>query len=115
MEFLFYPNYATYSVSMYLRMRDGSKTYIIGQKDGKLFHQEINEMNAGSAEPLVPLLEMNRAFAEDFLKAVADYSSSVGIKTENENLLKGKLQATEKHLEDLRTHFSKVLDKAISK
>jgi hypothetical protein len=100
---------------MYLRIIEGHKTYIIGQKDGKLYQQEINEMNAASVEPLVPLLKMNRAFAEDFLKAVADYSSSVGIKTENENLLKGKLQATEKHLEDLRTHFSKVLDKAISK
>lgn len=64
-------------------------------------------------EPLVPLLEMNSSFAKDFLKAVSDYNSRIGIKTENENLLQGKLSATEKHLEDLRCHFTKILDKVV--
>jgi hypothetical protein len=57
-----------------------------------------------------PLLEMPHGMFTDFVKAITDYASENRIKTENENLLQGKLTATEKHLEDMRTHFAKVLD-----
>jgi len=35
------------------------------------------------------------------------YNSRKGNFTENENLLKGKLEATERHLNDLRTYLDK--------
>jgi len=112
MEFIFQEDYQSMTVRMYLKAQRGNMSIIIGQKDGLLIEQILDPMNA-PAEPLIPLLEMNRHFAKDFLKAVGDYNSSVGIKNENENLLQGKLSATEKHLEDLRIHFTKVLDKVV--
>lgn len=112
MEFIFQEDYQSMTVRMYLKTQQGNRIAIIGQKDGLLIEQPLDPMNA-MAEPLIPLLEMNRHFANDFLKAVGDYNSRVGIKNENENLLQGKLSATEKHLEDLRSHFTKVLDKVV--
>jgi hypothetical protein len=112
MEFIFQEDYQTMSVRMYLKRNEGDRIILIGQKDGVLIEQTLEPMNA-SVEPIIPLLEMNRHFAKKFLKAVGDYNSKIGIKNENENLLQGKLSATEKHLEDLRNHFTKVLDKVV--
>ena len=113
MEFIVQEDWQSMSVRMYLKTRHGDRVVIIGQKDGVLVEQTLEPMIA-TKEPLIPLLEMNSSFARDFLKAVSDYNSNTGIKTENETLLQGKLSATEKHLEDLRSHFTKVLDKVVS-
>jgi hypothetical protein len=113
MEFIFHEDYQSMKVSMYLKVRNGERAEIIGYKDGNLVAQVLDPYKL-SLEPLIPLLQMNRDMAFSFLKAVSDYASGVGVKNENENLLKGKLLATEKHLEDLRTQFPKVLDKLLS-
>jgi hypothetical protein len=112
MELIFQEDYQSMKVKIYLRVKEGNMTSIIGQKDGHLISQLLDPMN-GNADPLIPLLEMNRNFAFDFLKAVGDYNSKLGIKNENENLLQGKLSATEKHLEDLRKHFDLLFTKVI--
>ena len=112
MEFIFQEDFTTMTVRMYLKTMQGNRISIIGQKDGLLVEQTLDPMNA-TTEPLIPLLEMNRHFAIAFLKAVSDYNSGIGIKTENENLLQGKLAATEKHLEDLRSHFTNLLNKVV--
>lgn len=113
MKLLFQEDFRRLSVSMYLEVQKGDVTYIIGQKDGVLVQQELDPIQAED-EPLMPLLTMSAGLANDFVKAVCDFASKKGIKTENENLLQGKLMATEKHLEDLRSHFTKVLDKALT-
>jgi hypothetical protein len=113
MEFVFHEDFRTHSVRMYLKTEQGGRTAIIGQKDGELFEQIVDPYNP-NGEPLTPLLEMNWSLAHQFLKAVGDYNSQRGIKNENENLLQGKLAATEKHLDDLRNHFTKVLDKVVA-
>jgi DUF1009 family protein len=97
----------------YIQVEKGNERFIIGQKDGLLIEQHIDPINA-TAEPIIPLLEMSDRMADDFIKAIVDYASQKGVKTENENLLMGKLSATEKHLEDMRKHFEKVLDKVVS-
>ena len=111
MELIVQDNFSV--ARIYLRYNKGDQTVIVGQKDGMLIEQTLDHMNA-TADPFIPLLEMNRNFAQDFFKAVGDYNSANGIKTENENLQKGKLLATEKHLEDLRTHFAKAFDAIIN-
>jgi hypothetical protein len=110
MRFIVINDYETFNKKMYLETYDNGRKVIIGMKDGFLTEQ-ILENNTCSPIPIKPLLEMPLYLGEDFLKAVANYLSDEGIKTENENLLKGKLEATEKHLEDLRKHFDKLLNK----
>ena len=50
----------------------------------------------------------------DMARAMIEYMSKSGYVTKNESALEGKLLATEKHLEDLRSNFTKVLDKMVS-
>jgi hypothetical protein len=111
-RFIVINDYETFNKKMYLEAYDNGRKVIIGMKDG-LLTEQILENNTCSPIPIKPLLEMPLYLGEDFLKAVANYLSSEGIKTENENLLKGKLDATEKHLEDLRRNFDKLLNKVV--
>ena len=50
-------------------------------------------------------------FFNDFVKCVIDYANAEGVKSDNDNFLLGKLEATEKHLDDTRIILSKVIDK----
>lgn len=77
----------------------------------KMLKQKL--LNENVAEEVEPFIELPYGFFDDFVKAVVDFASENNIKTESETLLQGKLSATEKHLEDLRTHFTKVLDKVV--
>lgn len=113
MEFILNEDWRTMTARMYLKERRDGRSVIIGQKNGMLIEQVMDSMNP-TVQEVVPLLEMNISFAKKFLEAVSDYNNSVGIKNENDNLLIGKLSATEKHLEDMRVGFTKVLDKLIS-
>ena len=45
-----------------------------------------------------------------FLRLMVDYASKHQLKTENENLIQGKIIATEKHLTDMRTIAFKLLE-----
>ena len=98
----------TFTTSFYLRERRGNHTIIIGQKDGLLVEQTIDGTVAPA--PVEAILKMPSPFAQQFLKAVQDYNSNNNLKTENENLLQGKLQATERHLQDLQKYFQLGLD-----
>ena len=91
-----------------------SKAYVIGQKNGKLIRQEVDELGQ-SPKKLYHLLVIPQRMSLIFFKEMADYLSGQNIKTENENLMQGKLQATEKHLEDMRKHFETVLNKMVDK
>lgn len=105
-------NWNTRATRFYLEDQQGRIKTFIGVKDGALIAQELNPLNPITQE-IFPLLEMGDYTAKEFIKAVVDYASNEGIKTENENLLKGKLEATEKHLEDLRRQFDLLLNKIV--
>jgi hypothetical protein len=105
-------NWNSRATRFYLEDQQGRVKTFIGVKDGRLIEQQLNPMNAID-EPLFPLLEMGDYMAKEFIKSVVDYASGEGIKTENENLLKGKLEATERHLEDLRRQFDLLLNKIV--
>ena len=62
-----------------------------------------------TVEGLQPLLSLPMVFGEQFLKAVTEYNSKRGIKTTNENLIEGKLQATVDHLSDMQMIVRKLL------
>jgi hypothetical protein len=112
MKFLVETDFNSLAVKIYLEDEDGRERRIIGSKDGYLISQTLDRINV--TEPILPLLQMPRHMADEFVKAVVDYASNRNIKTENENLLKGKLLATEKHLDDMREFAKKLLDSNLS-
>lgn len=112
MKLIIERNWENRESRLYLMTDQGRDRVIIGYQDGMLVEQKLNPLNA-EVVPIIPLLKMHDGFVDEFLKAVTDYTSNMGVKTENENLLIGKLKATEKHLEDLRKNFDKLLDKVI--
>ena len=108
MEFIVQEDWQSFNTSFYLRIDKGDRKTIIGQKDGMLCEFTIDPTSITPPE-IKPLLIFNNQMAKDFIKSVVDYASKNGVVTENENLLKGKLLATEKHLEDMRKAFDKLL------
>lgn len=61
-----------------------------------------------------PFLVMPLFLGEKVLKLLVDELINIGIKTEKEDHLKGKLEATEKHLQDMReltTKFTSYITK----
>lgn len=107
MKLIVNKNWQNFRTSIYLQYDVAGRRHILCRKDGLLC--DFMPQEAEAVEPIEPLIEMPEQMADEFIKAVVDYASEAGIKTENENLLKGKLQATEKHLEDMRLAFNKLL------
>jgi hypothetical protein len=100
------------AAKIYLLEEEGKNRYAINlDADGRLVQTLLED---GVAPILKPFLELPSNVFDKFVKAVTDYASDNNIKTESETLLQGKLKATEKHLEDLRGHFTKVLDKVLA-
>lgn len=107
-------DFNTRRVKIYLKEERDGKIIIIGQGSEGLITQVI-ELTDGSQTDIKPLLEMPHHIFEQFMRATEVYFTQKGIKTENEHLLEGKTNAMEKHLEDMRTNFTKVLDALIHK
>ena len=78
----------------------------------KMLQQKLLDKN--TLDEPEPFIELPYGFFDEFLNAIVRYASENNIKTESETALQGKLTATEKHLEDLRVHFTKLLDKAVA-
>jgi len=61
-----------------------------------------------------PFLKLPIHMTELLFTAVVEYMNKSGVKTKDENLIEGKLLATEKHLEDMREMSKKMLDALIA-
>jgi len=73
---------------------------------------EFKELSReGGPQKLDPFLQVPTLLFEDLVKAFLDYAQENNIKSENQTFLEGKLVATEKHLEDLRGYFDRLLKK----
>lgn len=114
MEIIVEKNWQNRTVKVYAREIQGSKEVFFGQKDDFIIQQSFEVNSPNFETPIIPLLQMPESLFRDFQKSFLEYLNNQNIKSENENLLQGKLSATEKHLEDLRNYFPKVLDKIIS-
>jgi len=102
-------DFNTRSVAVWVTKRcvDGSKN--ISQNRGKLIETLIDPCIVRSSY-LKPFLSLPSEFAAHLFKAISDNQHSMGIKTPEENLITGKLQATESHLADMREINKKILD-----
>ena len=61
-----------------------------------------------------PFLKLPIHMTELLFTAVVEHMNKSGVKTKDENLIEGKLIATEKHLEDMREMSKKMLDALIA-
>ena len=110
-------NYSSMMVDVFIMETTGVGVSLIGY-DGKiLVKQDVTSQNEMSQDflPLfrIPLLQQNSYF-----KAFLEYASGKDIKTVDENLLQGKMDAMKEHLVDSKETLGKVLsmlDKFISK
>ena len=57
-----------------------------------------------------PFMKMSVPLFKEFLQLMVEYASGQHIVTENENLIQGKIIASEKHLADMRTIAFKLLE-----
>lgn len=105
-------DYSNWTTDFYLEDQRNGRRVIIGQIDGLLAEYIIDEAVVITSK-INPQLRMPIPLSDEFIKLVVDYASEKQIKTVNENLLQGKLTATEKHLEDMRAVFSKAFDKIL--
>jgi hypothetical protein len=80
---------------------------------GVFRHESDTYIRSGTTDQsgkVKPFMKISDRLFKEFLRLMVDYASKHQLKTENENLLTGKLVATEKHLADMRTIAFKVLD-----
>ena len=75
--------------------------------EGKLERVEIPR--DAIANSVKPLIELPRMVFTLLMPELIKQGNEMGIRTENENHLKGKLEATENHLKDLQTISKKLL------
>lgn len=68
--------------------------------------QKVNEIDPN----IKPLLRLPYRFAQALFVAISEYNNKNGIKTKDESLIEGKLQATEVHLKDMREITTKLID-----
>ena len=76
--------------------------YTINNEGDGLIANSVKSTDPILHDHLKPLIVLPRAIANVFIKLVAEHANSNGINTENESILKGKLDAKEEHLSDLR-------------
>lgn len=88
------------SIQIWVIRHEENGDVFINIKDDELFETKVapGELRA----ELKPFLELPWRFGHELLMAISNFNSQNGLITENENLLKGKLQATELHLTDMR-------------
>lgn len=94
------PETHAFRTSVYLIRTVGEQTFIahIGE-DGKLLYEKINTEGPSQISPTFSV-QANQAHA--LLTAFASALDIAGIENKTESRLAGELEATKKHLEDMR-------------
>lgn len=63
---------------------------------------EFQKQKEGEEIPKECRMQVTERWQDEILKALLEHINERGIRTENENKIEGKLEATERHLKDLR-------------
>lgn len=107
MKLIIQEKYHLNRVDIYIRTEQGDKTTIIGYNGKKLVETDITQGVA--SEKVKPFLSLPPAMFQTVLELFTNEANNRNIRTENENHLKGKLEATQEHLKDLQKAFDKYL------
>ena len=108
MELIFEDLYHMMQCRIYIREEQGSRVVITGY-DGQNLVQQVLGENNGLDREFLPLLTIPIQMKDKLIKAFVAEGAKQNLRTENENLLKGKLDATSLHLDDMRTLSSKLI------
>lgn len=102
------PGTLTVKVFFYKKLEHG--TYLVGKRKGtnELIETTIPIGQAASVEELDPILEVREDFFREILEAFATEAMGQGIETHN-SYIKGKLEAKEEHLADVRKMLGEIL------
>lgn len=103
-------DYCRYTTKFYLKEQRGSHTVLIGYDGEFLIETVLDNIIMIPENEIKPLLTVPMSMANVIMKAFADKAMSLQINTENENHLKGKLDATVNHLKDMQDITRKLLD-----
>lgn len=114
MDLIFEDLYHLMQCRIYIREERGSRIVIIGYDGQKVVEQVLNE-NTVPGEELIPLLIVPMQMKDKLIKSFVSEGAKQNLRTENENLLKGKLDATVLHLEDMRNFSTKLLDSVLNR
>lgn len=107
MELIIEEDYRKLECRIYAREQRGSQVVIIGYDGESLVEYTLGPELIPDIKPLLTIPIMMK---ENLLKAFTQEASKINLNTENENLLRGKLEATELHLKDMRDFSQKLLD-----
>lgn len=110
MELIFEDDLRTMTTRVYIKTKRGDKTVIIGFDGERLIEQELGDPSVSHDDIIKPLFILGHFDKKEFLSGCVNEASRLNIRTENENHLKGKLEATELHLNDMRDMSKKLLD-----
>lgn len=108
MELIFQDLYEYGVCRIYAKVEHASRIVFLGYNGQGLIEQIYPA--TGEHVEILPLLQIPMLMKDDLIKAFVSQGAKSNLRTENENLLKGKLEAVEFHLSDMRDIAQKLLE-----
>lgn len=111
MELEIEENYETRRTNFYLRVNQGRNVCLIGFDGENLVEQILPPYPEPITFKIKPLfsIPIHSRLKDEIMNAFISAASKMNLQTENEHSLKGKLEAKESHLNDLREISFKLL------
>jgi hypothetical protein len=113
MKLIIEKSYRNHRCYVYLSEKQGSRQVFI-HFDGSNLVEQVLPDNPSADMDIKPFFSVPMDMLDDLIKAFITEGAKQNLRTENENLLKGKLEATELHLSDMREFSKKLLDSKIT-
>lgn len=113
MELIIKEDIDTFITKIYGKVEKGNKTCIIGYNGKNLIEYTLPDFPTVSDKKIIPLLTIPTNMLRVIAAGFVEYAQKNDIRTENQNLMEGKLIATERHLSDMQEFAKKLLDSKI--
>lgn len=113
MELFFEDLYHLMQTRIYVREQQGSKTVIIGYDGKNLIAQTLPD--APTEVEFLPLLVIPISMKPILIAAFISEGEKMKMRTEGEIAIRGKLEATEIHLNDMREISKKLIDSLLNR
>ncbi len=107
MELIIQEEFHLHQVKLFLKEKQENKIYIYGYDGNNVIRQCLSGCEL--SHKIIPLLSVDLDLFRTLLECFVNEANNRNIRTENENHLKGRLEATEIHLSDMREAFKKLI------